>query len=161
VLPGLHERGAGSRIRLGLLSALWYATPRVKPRRFKFTPSTCGNNARNSMATTDDLVLLDRAVSNHLKAELRNDRSSFSRERSDGDCGFWRFNAHDLGDILSSHRASELTGSGGCRTTTTPGSWLLKLIDPSCFPSSLRFAPSSFRLRLPVCDRFREPHDFT
>jgi len=65
------------------------------------------------------------------------------------------------GDVFSSHRASELTGSGGCRTTTTPGSGLLKLIDPSCFPSSLRFAPSSFRLRLPVCDRFREPHDFT
>ena len=46
------------------------------------------------MATTDDLVLLDRAVSNHLKAELRNDRSSFSRELSDGDCGFWRFNRY-------------------------------------------------------------------
>jgi len=77
------------------------------------------------MATTDDLVLLHRAVSNYLKAELRNDRSSFSREHSDGDCGFWRFNAHYLGDILSSLRASELTGSGGCQTATTPDSWLL------------------------------------
>src|SRR5258707_11970769 len=66
VLPGLHERGAGSRIRLGLLSALWHATPPAKPRAFKFTPSTCGNNARNSMATTDDFSLLDRAVSNYL-----------------------------------------------------------------------------------------------
>jgi len=28
--PALHERGAGSRIRLGLSSALWYATPHAK-----------------------------------------------------------------------------------------------------------------------------------
>src|SRR5260370_17022035 len=66
---GLHERGAGSRIRLGLLSALWHATPRAKLQAFKFTPSICRNNARNSMATTDGFSLLDRAVSNG-----RNDR---------------------------------------------------------------------------------------
>jgi hypothetical protein len=70
VLPGLHERGAGSRIRLGLSSALWYATPRPKLRALKSKPSICGNNARNSMATTDDFSLLDRAVSNYLKVEL-------------------------------------------------------------------------------------------
>ncbi len=29
-----------------------------------------------------------------------NDRSSFSRERSDGDCGFGRFNGYKPGDVL-------------------------------------------------------------
>jgi hypothetical protein len=67
VLPGLHERGAGSRIRLGLLSALWHATPRAKLQAFKFTLSICRNNAGNSMTATDDFSLLDRAVSNYPK----------------------------------------------------------------------------------------------
>jgi hypothetical protein len=40
----------------------------------------------------------------------RNVRSSFSCEPHDGDCGFWRFNAHNPGDVLSSHRAGELIG---------------------------------------------------
>jgi len=35
VLSELHERGAGSRIRLRL-SALWYATPGPKLRALKF-----------------------------------------------------------------------------------------------------------------------------
>ena len=90
----------------------------------------------------------------------RNDRSSFSRERSDGDCGFGRFNGYKPGYVLSSHRASELTGQSPL-PLLSPVSCLQRLIDQSCFPSSSRFAPSSFRLRLPVCDRFREPHDLT
>jgi hypothetical protein len=36
--PGLHERGAGSRIRLGLSSALWHATPRAKLHALKLRP---------------------------------------------------------------------------------------------------------------------------
>ena len=48
----------------------------------------------------------------------------FSRERRDGDCGFWRFNTHNSGDVLSSLQAGELIGSGGCRTATAP--------DPYC-----------------------------
>jgi hypothetical protein len=35
---GLHERGAGSRIRLGLSSALWHATPRAKLHALKLRP---------------------------------------------------------------------------------------------------------------------------
>jgi hypothetical protein len=58
----LHERGAGSRIRLGLLSALWHATPRVKLQTFKFTASICRNIARNSMAKTGGFSVLDRGV---------------------------------------------------------------------------------------------------
>jgi len=37
------------------------------PRRSNLPPSNCGNNARNSMATTDDFSLLDRALSNCLQ----------------------------------------------------------------------------------------------
>ena len=66
-----------SRIRLGLSSALWYATPRAKLRAFKFTPSTCGNSARNSIATMDEFSLLDRGVSNYLKGNSGTDWASF------------------------------------------------------------------------------------
>ena len=100
------------------------------------------------MATTDDLVLLDRAVSNYHKAELFPAElgepsehtpgswfgwgiqtfrcgmfdASFSRERSDGDCGFWRLNAHNLRgrlELASSQRANRTVAA------TTPGSRLL------------------------------------
>jgi hypothetical protein len=40
-------------------------------------------------------------------------------ERSDDGCGFWRFSAHNPGDVVSLHRASELTGSGGCPCAST------------------------------------------
>ena len=47
MLSELHQRGAGSRIRLSL-SVLRYATPGPKLRALKFfVPSICGNNDRN------------------------------------------------------------------------------------------------------------------
>ena len=146
--------------------------------QFKFTPSTCGNNALNSMLqqmisqssiepcritdsqTQAESLLIDSWLLTRPGYPVRNDRSSFSRERSDGDCVFGQFNGYKPGDVLSSHRASELTGQSPL-PLQTPVSCLQRLIDQSCFPSSSRFAPSSFRLRLPVCDRFREPHDLT
>jgi hypothetical protein len=46
-----------------------------------------------------------------------DDRSSFSRERSDGDWGFWRFNAHNPGDVfeqLKEARRHEERAKGIC-----------------------------------------------
>jgi hypothetical protein len=170
VLPGLHERGAGSRIRLGLLSALWHATPRAKPRAFKFTLSTCGNNARNSMATTDDFSLLDRAVSNYCRkpqsrtAVTNRLLAPVSAGVSGGmidhrlvaNVAMATAVSGDLtgtspGDVLSSHRASELTGQSPLpllspvpeadRSVVLPIEFALCALIISPSPSGLRSLP--------------------